>query len=196
MITRIILGCLLAYFIGSIPFSYIIAKKVKGIDIRVKGEGNVGGRNVWHLVGKKYGVLAGFLDISKGYGAYWIGILLGLSPWWIWLCGFCVVLGHNFPVFLKGRGGKGMAAALGFLLGMQPLIILISGLLILIIYLPFRKFHLAVSIGMASIPILWLAVWKRPWEEILLLIVLLSSLGLKRIIDEPYMRKIKQESGW
>ena len=196
MVTRIILGCVLAYFLGSIPFSYIIAKKVKGIDIRVTGEGNVGGRNVWHLVGKKYGILAGFLDISKGYGAYWIGILFGLSPWWIWLCGFCVVLGHNFPVFLKGKGGKGMAATTGFLLGIQPLIILISGLLILIIYLPFRRFHLAVSIGMASIPILWLLVWKRPWEEILLLVALLSSLGLKRIIDEPYMRRIKQESGW
>ena len=64
MVTRIILGCVLAYFLGSIPFSYIIAKKVKGIDIRVTGEGNVGGRNVWHLVGKKYGILAGFLDIS------------------------------------------------------------------------------------------------------------------------------------
>jgi glycerol-3-phosphate acyltransferase PlsY len=196
MVVQIILGCILTYLLGSIPFSYIIAKKVKGIDIRVKGEGNVGGRNVWHLVGKKYGILAGLLDVSKGYGAYWIGILFGLSPWWIWLCGFCVILGHNFPVFLKGRGGKGIAAALGFLLGMQPLIVIISGLLIGIIYLPSRSFHLAVSIGMASIPILWFVVLKKPWQEILLLIALLCSLGLKRIIDEPYMRKIKQESGW
>lgn len=196
MVVQVILGCVLAYLVGSIPFSYIVAKRVKGIDIRVKGEGNVGGRNVWHLVGKKYGILAGFLDVSKGYAAFWIGFLLGLSPWWIWLCGFCVVLGHNFPVFLKGRGGKGMAATLGFLLGMQPLIILSSGLLIGIIYLPFRRFHLAVSIGMASIPVLWFFVLKKPWEEILLLVALLCSLGLKRIIDEPYMRKIKQESGW
>lgn len=196
MVAQVIAGCILSYFLGSIPFSYIIAKKVKGIDIRVTGEGNVGGRNVWHLVGKKYGVLAGFLDISKGYGAYWIGYLLGLSPWWIWLCGFCVILGHNFPVFLKGRGGKGIAAAMGFLLGMQPLIILISGVLIGIIYLPFRKFHLAISIGIGSIPVLWFVVLKRPWEEILLLSALLLSLGIKRIIDEPHMREIKQESGW
>jgi len=128
MVAQVIAGCIFSYLLGSIPFSYIIAKKVKGIDIRVTGEGNVGGRNVWHLVGKKYGILAGFLDISKGYGAYWIGYLLGLSPWWIWLCGFCVVLGHNFPVFLKGRGGKGIAAAMGFLLGIQPLVKLILSL--------------------------------------------------------------------
>jgi len=159
MVVQVILGCIFTYLLGSIPFSYIIAKRVKGIDIRVKGEGNVGGRNVWHLVGKKYGILAGLLDISKGYGAYWIGFLLGLSPWWIWLCGF-------------------------------------SGLLIGIIYLPFRSFHLAVSIGMASIPVLWFVVLKKPWQEVLLLIALLCSLGLKRIIDEPYMKKIKQESGW
>ncbi len=79
MVAQVIAGCILSYLLGSIPFSYIIAKKVKGIDIRVTGEGNVGGRNFWHLVGKKYGILAGFLDISKGYSAYWIGYLLALE---------------------------------------------------------------------------------------------------------------------
>jgi len=50
--------------LGSIPFSYIVAKKIKGVDIRVVGEGNVGGRNVWHVVGKKYGAIAGGLDFT------------------------------------------------------------------------------------------------------------------------------------
>ena len=85
---------------------------------------------------------------------------------------------------------------MGFLLGMQPLVILISGLLIWIIYLPFRKFHLAISIGIGSVPVLWFVVLKRPWEEILLLSALLLSLGIKRIIDEPHMKKVRQESGW
>lgn len=196
MIIKIILACIFSYFVGSIPFSYIVAKKVKGIDIRVTGEGNVGGRNVWHLVGKKYGIIAALLDISKGFIAYWTGYFLGLLPLWIWLCGFFVVLGHCFPVFLKGRGGKGIATAVGFLLGMEPLIILISGSLIGAIYFPFRKFHLAISIGIGSIPFLWWGVLKRPWTDIVLLVFFLLILGFKRLIDEPYMRKIKQESGW
>jgi glycerol-3-phosphate acyltransferase PlsY len=196
MIIKVVLGCVISYLLGSIPFSFIVAKIVKGVDIRVVGEGNVGGRNVWHVVGKKYGILAGFLDVLKGFSAYWVGYFLGLSPWWIWLCGFSVILGHGFPVFLKGRGGKGLAAALGFLVAMQPLVILASGFLIGAIYLPSRSFHLAVSIGVASIPILWWAVLKKPWGEIGFLVSMLLIMGLKRIIDEPHMKRIKQESGW
>ena len=196
MIGKIILGCIISYFLGSIPFSYIIAKKVKGVDLRLVGEGNVGGRNVWHVVGKKYGVLAALLDVFKGFLSYWVGFFLGLSPWWVWLCGFSCVLGHGYPIFLKGRGGKGAASAMGFLLAMQPLVILVSGLLIGAVYLPFRRFHLAIGIGMASIPILWFAVLKKSWLELAILLAFLLSLGLKRIIDEPYMRRVKQESGW
>jgi glycerol-3-phosphate acyltransferase PlsY len=140
--------------------------------------------------------MAFFLDVLKGFLAYWIGYLLGLFPVWIWLCGFFVVFGHGFPIFLKARGGKGAASAMGFLLGMQPFIILASGLIIGAFYILFRRFHLALSIGMASIPILWWVVLEEPWPEIIILCSLLLFLGLKRLIDEPYMKKIKQESGW
>lgn len=192
---HIILGCVLSYLIGSIPFSFLIAKTVKNVDIRVVGEGNVGARNVWHVVGKKYGVLAGILDASKGYAAYWVGFLLGLSPLWIWLCGLTAVIGHDFPVFLRGRGGKGAGTALGFLMGMQPLI---SLLLLLAggIYLVFRNFHLAIGIGMGLIPVLWKTVFHRTWTESLIVTLFLLFLGFKRILDEPHMRRIKQESGW
>lgn len=196
MVIQVVLGCVISYLLGSIPFSYLVAKIVKGVDIRVVGEGNVGGRNVWHVVGKKFGILAGFLDVLKGFSAFWVGHFLGLSPWWIWICGFSVLMGHCFPLFLKGRGGKGLATSLGFLLAMQPFVIAASCLLILAIYLPSRNFHLAISIGMASIPILWKAVLKKSWAEIGLLASLLLLMGVKRLIDEPYMKRIKQESGW
>ncbi len=192
---QIILGCVLSYLIGSIPFSFLIANSVKNVDIRFVGEGNVGARNVWHVVGKKYGVIAGILDASKGYSSYWIGILLGLSPWWIWLCGLSAVIGHDFPVFLKGRGGKGAGTALGFLMGMQPLIIscfiLAGG-----IYIVFRNFHLAIGIGMGLIPILWKTVFQKTWTESLIVVLFLLFLGFKRILDDPHMRRIRQESGW
>jgi len=193
---QVILGCFISYLLGSIPFSYIIAKRVKGIDLRTAGEGNVGARNVWHVAGKTYGILAGMLDIAKGAAAYVAGSWLGLNPWWIWACGLFVVVGHGFPVFLRGRGGKGAACAMGFLLGMQPLVILIAGVLIGILYLLFRDFHIAVAPGMASIPLLWRFFLHKSWAEVAALIMFLIFLGLKRIIDEPYMRKIKKESGW
>lgn len=196
MTLQIILGCVVSYFLGAIPFSYIVAKSVKNVDIRIIGEGNVGARNVWHVVGKKYGVIAGLLDFMKGLGAYGVGLWLGLSPWWIWLCGVSVVLGHAFPVFLKGRGGKGAACALGFLMGMQPLVILLSAALIGLIFFPSRRFHLSVGIGMGSIPVLWRILLNKSWWEVTILISFLLLLGLKRLIDEPYMRRIKQVSGW
>ncbi len=192
---HIILGCVLCYLIGSIPFSFLIAKAVKNVDIRVIGEGNVGARNVWHVVGKKYGILAGILDASKGYSVYWLGVFLGLSQPWIWLCGLAAVIGHDFPVFLKGRGGKGAGTALGFLLGMQPyvsLVLLLAGG----IYLVFRNFHLAIGIGMGLIPILWKTVFQKTWTESLFVTLFLLFLGFKRILDEPHMRRIKLESGW
>jgi len=196
MAAQILIGCILSYLIGSIPFSYIVAKKVKGVDIRVVGEGNVGGRNVWHVVGKKYGVIAGALDMLKGLAAFGLGMLLGLSLLWIWLCGFFVVVGHDFPVFLRGRGGKGAAAAMGFLLGMTPVVVVSSGLLMGALYLFVRNFHLAIGTGMAALPILWYFVLKKSWAEVALLVAFLVVLGIKRIIDEPYMRRIKEESGW
>ena len=196
MALQIILGCVLSYLLGSIPFSYIVAKIVKGVDIRVVGEGNVGGRNVWHIVGKKYGIIAGVLDFTKGLSAYFVGLLLGLSPWWIWICGVSVVAGHCFPIFLKGRGGKGLGSALGFLTGIEPLLVLISGAIWGLVYLPWRNFHLAASIGMGSIPILWLVLFKKSWREFVIVTAFLILLGLKRLIDEPYMRRIKKVSGW
>jgi glycerol-3-phosphate acyltransferase PlsY len=147
------------------------------------------------VVGKKYGALAGGLDFTKGLLAYLVGFWLGLSPWWIWLCGVAVVAGHCYPIFLKGRGGKGLGAALGFLTGMEPLIFIIIAALGGFSYLAFRRFHLSASLGMGSIPILWLVVFKKSWTEFVIVTGFLLLLGLKRVIDEPYMRKIKEASG-
>jgi glycerol-3-phosphate acyltransferase PlsY len=196
MVVKLLIAGILSYLIGSIPFSYIIAKRVKKIDIRVIGEGNVGGRNVWHVVGKKYGVLAGFLDLLKGLAAFGIGHLFELYPWYIWICGFFAVIGHCFPIFLKGRGGKGAATAMGFLLGMQPVALAISGALMLLVYGIFHNFHISISIGMASLPVFWRFVFGKSWAETGLMVSFLLFLGLKRWIDEPYMKKIKEQSGW
>ena len=73
MVTQIVTAAVITYLLGSIPFSFLIAYYIKGIDLRFTGEGNVGARNVWHLVGKKYGILAALLDAGKGLGAFAVG---------------------------------------------------------------------------------------------------------------------------
>lgn len=189
-------GCVASYLVGSIPFSYLVARQARGIDLRLTGEGNVGARNVWHVVGKPYGALAGLLDVSKGLAARGIGALLGVESPALWALGFAVVLGHAFPVFLRGRGGKGAAAAMGFLLGLEPLAVAIAGAVMGLGYLVFRDFHRAVAPGMALLPVLWRWIFDNPWVDVALVLALLLLLGLKRLIDEPYMRKIKAQTGW
>lgn len=191
-----LLGCAGSYLVGSIPFSYLIAKWTKGIDLRFAGEGNVGARNVWHVVGKRYGLLAGALDVSKGLAAWGIGALLGIESPVLWGLGFAAVIGHGFPLFLRGRGGKGAATAMGFLLALSPLALVISGTIMGLGYLIFRDFHLAVAPGMALLPILWRWVFHKPWIEVSFLLAFLLFLGFKRLIDEPHMRKIKAQTGW
>lgn len=196
MILSIGAGIIICYFIGSIPFSYLIARLAKGIDLRVAGEGNVGARNVWHVVGKPYGVLAGLLDFSKGLAAWGLGRIFSLESPAIWFLGFAAVCGHAFPLFLRGRGGKGAATAMGFIFALAPVAILISAVVMLIAFFLFRDFHLAVAPGIALIPILWRWPLHKRWEDVILLFALLLFLGIKRLVDEPYMKRIKARTGW
>lgn len=110
---------LTGYLIGSIPFSYIIGK-LKGIDIRKVGSGNVGGANVRRALGFKYGFLAFILDFLKGLISALIPKFLGSSPFYSFLSGFFAALGHSYSIFLKFQGGRGIATSLGFLFTLFP----------------------------------------------------------------------------
>ena len=100
----------LAYLIGAIPFSYLIAH-ARGVDVRREGSGNVGATNVARSAGRGFGALALLLDVVKGISAVAIGWALG-TP--LWLAGLAVV-GHNWSIFLTFQGGKGVATTLGVL---------------------------------------------------------------------------------
>ena len=105
----------LAYLIGSIPFGYLIARGVAGIDIRTVGSGNIGATNVGRVLGFRFFVAVFLLDFAKGFlPTYFLPSLLG-SNWPDLPVGVAVatILGHNFPIFLGFRGGKGVATSLG-----------------------------------------------------------------------------------
>lgn len=110
--------CLLAYGIGSIPFGVIIGK-LKGVDLRRQGSGNIGAANAFRALGKGPGALVLLGDVLKGVAALWIAKqILGAqaSPPVLAGVGFCAILGHNYSCFLRLRGGKGVATTLGVFL--------------------------------------------------------------------------------
>jgi len=158
-------GCLAAYLLGSIPFGFLIAKS-RGIDIRQVGSGNIGATNVFRCVSKPLGILTFLLDLGKGVaGARLIPWLAAVAcggetgdlPFWV-VCGFLTVIGHNWPVFLGFRGGKGIATSAGLLLGLAPtgcgiaLLIWIATLL-LTRYVSVASIAAAAALGIVAWPL-------------------------------------------
>jgi glycerol-3-phosphate acyltransferase PlsY len=117
---------LLAYLIGAIPFGLLIAK-TKGVDIRTVGSGNIGATNVLRTLGKPLGITCFVLDVLKGFFPAFLFPTIGkIDPTFGILFGAAAILGHNFPVFLKFKGGKGVATSAGVLFGVAPLAVLIG----------------------------------------------------------------------
>jgi len=114
---NLIWAAVVGYFVGSIPFSYIIPR-LKGVDITKVGSGNVGGTNVLRNLGTKYGALAMFLDILKAVVAVLIFKGSGEHP--MVMAGAMSVVGHCYSPFVKFKGGKGVATTLGTFFGIFP----------------------------------------------------------------------------
>ena len=111
---------IIAYLMGSIPFAYIIARWIKGIDIRECGSRNVGGHNVRKQIGDLPGIIVGLADLAKGTIAVLLAKKFGGANYIIVLAGIAVIVGHNWPIFLQFRGGKGAATSLGVLAALMP----------------------------------------------------------------------------
>jgi glycerol-3-phosphate acyltransferase PlsY len=131
----IILFCAAAYLLGAVPTGYIITKLVKGVDIRTCGSGNPGATNVYRTVGAAAGITTFVLDALKGF----LPVLLAIkyfggaqAAFWI-LTGVCAICGHMWTVFLKFRGGKGVATAAGVFFALLPAGTLIALVLFFII---------------------------------------------------------------
>lgn len=131
----LVVSSLAGYLIGNINGGYIIGKAIGGIDIREHGSKNAGATNVNRVLGSKPAALALAIDLFKGVAAVITGRLLGGGDAGAILAGLAVICGHNWPVFLGFKGGKGVATSLGVLISLDlrvALIILTIGVAIII----------------------------------------------------------------
>ena len=110
-----------AYLIGAIPFALLIGR-LKGIDLRQQGSGNLGATNVFRTLGAPYGVLVFLLDSSKGFIPTYMAMQAFQNPWWHVAIGCMAVFGHAMSLFVRFKGGKGVATGLGMLLALSPLL--------------------------------------------------------------------------
>lgn len=155
---QIILGIFISYLIGSMPTAYIFGRLLKGIDIRNFGSGNVGATNALRVLGKGAGITVLVIDILKGFLAVvFLGDLVVLKVTFIpeetlrLILGLCCILGHNWTIFLRFKGGKGIATTFGVLLGLAIKIAGLKSILGLVILTWILIFVIARIVSVASV---------------------------------------------
>ena len=188
MVIAFILLILGAYLLGSVPAAYLIAKWRRGIDIRQYGSGNVGASNVLAVVSKRWSIPVTVFDIGKGALTVWVAQLLELDAAQQVTVGVVTVIGHNWPIFLRFQGGRGVFASLGIIAMLSPKL----GLIILVISFalaPLRQVSLGVSLSLVSLPIFsWFLSQPLDIEArlpITLGFITLSLIGLSRRLIVP-----------
>jgi acyl phosphate:glycerol-3-phosphate acyltransferase len=203
-IVKLVLSFLVAYLVGSFPTAFVLAKLYKRIDIRQHGSGNVGATNAFRILGKLPGIIVLIIDIGKGllcptlvadlFGqtALINRIVLGIT----------VVAGHNWTVFLRFKGGKGMATGLGVLIGLAIKAPVVQPVLLLSVLAWIISFFLSGIVSLSSIiavfflPVL-MVVFSVPIELIVLgiifcvFVVLRHRSNISRLIKREEPRVFK-----
>jgi len=159
-----------AYFLGSIPVGVMLGR-LKGVDPRKTGSGNIGATNVMRAAGKKLGVVTLILDAAKGFVPVALATLLGVPLCVVALVGLVAFLGHVFPVFLRFKGGKGVATALGVYLAISPVTILAAFVVFVIVAAIWRYVSLASMIGATVVPI-GLYLIGAPWSFVVMAVLI------------------------
>ena len=165
-----LLALAIAYLIGSVPFGYLIVRLTRGADIRDTGSGGTGATNVSRRAGKTAGILTLVLDALKGAAAVLVArALLNDAPganeaWLIAAAALVAIVGHIFPVWLRFRGGKGVATGAGVFLVLAPFALLAAGLVFLAVVLITRYVSLGSIVAAATIPLFaWLSGLTIPY---------------------------------
>lgn len=157
----VILG---SYLLGSIPFSHLFPKIIKGHDVREKGTKNVGATNALVVGGKRAGLLALVGDIAKGIAAISLARYYFLPDWGVALSGFAAVVGHDFSIFLRFKGGKGVATAGGIFIALDPIFAILIVLIWIFAMAVIRYFIPATVLALCFAPaLMWMASWRMEY---------------------------------
>ena len=202
MTTSDVITLAAAYLLGAVPFGLLVGK-LKGIDIRAHGSGNIGATNVLRVLGKPLGITTFVLDALKGFlPAFffhgWFGATMDREILSV-LCGAAAILGHNFPVFLGFKGGKGIATSAGVLIGIAPLAALTGVITWAVVFFASRYVSLASIVAAVAVIA---AGWVFYADAHIIRPVVLTILGLlaivrhkaniKRLLDGTENRFVKK----
>lgn len=185
---KIIIFLIIAFFLGAIPFGYLITYLFSKEDIRKIGSGNIGATNVSRKLGLTGGFITFLLDSFKGYLAVWILMMITFYPYLIGLSGLLAVLGHMFTPFLSFKGGKGIATSFGVFLKIAPIPALISLIIFIIVLILFKYVSLSSLISSALFPPVsyffnineWFLIYS---VCICILIIVKHKENIKRLIE-------------
>jgi glycerol-3-phosphate acyltransferase PlsY len=177
-----------AYLLGSIPTAFAISTRIKHVDIRSVGDGNMGARNTFHEIGPKF-VMVAVIDFLKGALPVFLAYIIGLSLGWQILAGILAILGHDFPVFASFKGGQGTATSLGTMLVLFPVPTLIGLAIYGLIFLIIKNSNISCSIGGAAIAVM-LGV-SHQWLLLGYAVTVFIFIPIKLFIDNPRRRAIE-----
>lgn len=180
-----------SYFVGAIPTSYLAGRIFRGIDLREHGSRNLGATNVYRTLGPRYAIPVGLVDIAKGAVPVLVfGPRVSDSELFALACGIAAILGHVFSVFVRFRGGKGVATAAGVMLGLAPLALGVAALTWLAV-LKLTGYVSLASVGAAALFPLAVYLLERPdrpeilWLDALVAaaIIWLHRANIRRLLN-------------
>jgi glycerol-3-phosphate acyltransferase PlsY len=173
-----------SYLLGSIPCGYLVVKAIRGIDVRNFGSGNIGTTNVQRILGSSSALLVLVGDMGKGALSVYLGVLLAplahMSPQVMGgMAGITSIIGHNWPVFLKFKGGKGVAISAGVFLTLTPFPLMLSALVMALVVGLTRYVSLGSITAVGALPFfIWF--WMKEGSFYLVLSALAAFLILIR----------------
>jgi acyl phosphate:glycerol-3-phosphate acyltransferase len=179
---------LISYLLGSIPFGYILVKFTQGKDIRSFGSGNIGATNVFRK-SRLSGILTLILDAGKGYLAVILAGWFGGGVEWQTAAAVCAIVGHIFTVWLRFKGGKGVATGCGAYLALSPLALLTT-LVLFVLILCLTRYISAASIAATAFFPLWAYLYGKPVP-----LIIGSALGAVLIIVKHHQNFRRLLSG-
>jgi glycerol-3-phosphate acyltransferase PlsY len=193
---KIALLIMCAFIMGSIPVGVIVAK-IKGVDLKKVGSGNIGATNVLRSLGKGPAALTLFGDMLKGTLAVALGRYFGLGIFYQGIIGLSAILGHNFSLFLGFRGGKGVATSLGVFLLYSPQTALITFIIWIVVVLTTKYSSLGALISFGLLPLnifLFDSKDKLPVALLVTLFILIRHTDNIRRLIKGTERKIGERS--